>query len=127
MSSITTDSGLSWLVDFAAEQTDVAFQSVAVGSGDTQGSLDQSALNDELYRSDISESNSSVESTTDVGEIIIKITVSGGTEVPAGSTITEIALFLSDDTIFYLESEKNVTVESGERITLETSTVVENK
>lgn len=127
MSSITTDFGLDWLLDSAFNETNVVLETVAIGGGDTTNDLDQDTLNDEIARFDLSDPNVSFGATSDAGEFVLKVTVSGGVEVPAGSTITEIAMFLSNDELFYVEGDKNIDVDSGERITIESSTVVVNK
>jgi hypothetical protein len=135
MATITPDEGLEWLVEKSINDsnvTDERIYSVAVGTGNAALSPSDTQLDQEEHRSTVDDSIVSIEDTSPaVGELTFKITVSGGTEVPAGTSVTEFAVFArdpsinsgnvtdSDDTMLYRELRTGVSIESGDRKTFE--------
>lgn len=121
MASVITDSGAEWLSEAALAVHDETAYVVAVGDGTTSPSSTDTSLTNELYRANDDDSVCTVDVTSNVGEILGRITVSGGTEVPAGSDIAEFGLFSSGSgTMLYHEVIDNpVTVQSGDRKTFE--------
>lgn len=119
-SAVTTD-GLEWISEAIVGDVDGAvIDTVAVGAGTETPSQSDTALGDEIYRATDSDSNCTVEATTDTGTIIGRIAISGGTEVPAGAPISELGLFVDDgSTLVYRETLDPVVIASGNRKTFE--------
>jgi len=127
MASITPDDGRDWIANklFNNESDEYPYI-VAVGDGTTLPASDDSSLGNEIYRANDDDSNCTVELTGNTGQYLGRITVSGGTEVPANSDISEIGLFSSDGTtLLYRETRNAVTISSGDRKTFEfTNTII---
>lgn len=90
---------------------------VAVGDGTSSPSKTDTGLDNELYSGDTSESIISITDTGTDGVYDVTITVSGGTEVPAGSSLTEVGLFTADGTLVFRDVVAEALVESGDRVT----------
>lgn len=123
MSTITTDEGIEWISEktIGNREGEELFE-VAVGDGTTTPSGSDTALANELYRSSHDSSNCTVDTTSNIGEVLGKITITGGQEVTAGASISEIGLFVNDsaDTLVYREvRDTAVTLDSGDRKTFE--------
>lgn len=122
MVEVVTDDGREWISQKLFGNNDEELFYVAVGDGTQAPTASDSALTNELYRASKNDSNCVIEPTTGVGRILFRITISGGTEVPAGSGITEFGVFSSSsDTLLYHEVRAAVTLESGDRKTFEGS------
>lgn len=93
---------------------------VAVGDGTQSPSLTDSSLTNNLYEASSSNSNVTAEKDAGVGEMRFTIAITGDTEVPGGSDITEIGVKASDGTLFYYEvRDTAITVSTGETVTIE--------
>jgi len=100
---------------------------VAVGNGSSSPTESDTSLDNELYRADDDDSNCTVEATTNSGEIVGRITVSGGTEISnPPKDITELGLITTDGVLLYRETRGAVTIESGDRQTFEFNIIVED-
>lgn len=101
---------------------------VALGNGTSSPTESDTALDNEVYRANDGESNCTVEATTNTGEIVARITVSGGTEISnPPQDITELGLFVSDgSTLVYREVRSSVTIASGDRQTFEFRVAVQD-
>lgn len=121
MASVITDEGHNWLKDKVVNQeAGEKMYIVAVGDGTASPTASDTSLANELYRANDDDSNCVVTSTSNVGEVQFRITLSGGTEVPAGSTITEFGVFTSGtNELIYRETRSGVTMDSGDRKTFE--------
>lgn len=122
MASVVVDEGREWISEKVLDNhVDGQFYIVAVGDGTTSPSSSDTSLENELYRANSDDSNCSIQDTSNTGEIKCRITVSGGTEVPAGSDLSEFGVFASDgSTLIYREvRDTAVTVQSGDRKTFE--------
>jgi len=120
MPSIIANSGDVLVAEHLLGQTTELLDVVALGTGTATPTETDTSLANELYRSTRSDSNVSIDlSGSEPGEIVARITVSGGTEVTAGTTITEIGLFGDQDTLLYRETFSGVTIDSGDRKTFE--------
>jgi hypothetical protein len=121
MPEIIPDDGLEWASQKLLDNNvGEALYIVAVGDGTNSPSPGDTSLQSELYRADDDDSNCTVEPASGTGDIVARITVSGGNEVPADADITELGLFVSDgSTLLYREVNDAVTVGSGERQTFE--------
>ncbi len=143
MATITPDEGLEFTAEKLLNDPDIddwEMYQVAVGSG--SGSLDEgnTQLSNEEYRADKDDSNTSIEDSSVDGRIVVKITVSGGTEIAAGTTITEFGIFAADpadlpaddtedakDILLHRELRGGVTLLSGDRKTFEIPYEVDSK
>jgi hypothetical protein len=133
MATNTPDEGNEWIVERSLGDSGVSNEeiySIAVGSGSASLSDTDTQLDTEEYRANRDDSTVSIVDTSpQIGEIECKITVSGGTEVPANTDITELAVFArdpsiadgnvtdSDDTMIYREIRPAITLASGDRKT----------
>lgn len=135
MATITPDEGRNWYRDRAlstAATDDQVVYDVAVGTGSASLSTNDTQLDNEIYRGNPDDySNISVQSSSTVGRFVCRITVSGGTEVPADTDITELGVWArdpsiaegsvtdGDDVLLYRELRGAVTIASGDRTTFE--------
>lgn len=120
MASIIANSGYVLVAERLLGNTTELLDAVAIGTGTATLTETNTSLANEVYRSTTSDSNVSIDlSGNEPGEIIARITVSGGTEVAAGTTITEIGLFGDQNTLVYRETFDGVTIDSGDRKTFE--------
>lgn len=122
MASVIVDDGLEWVSQkIVGNNPNETAYIIAVGDDNTAPSSSDTSLGNELYRADDDDSNTTIEATSNVGEIDFRITISGGTEVPAGSDVVEFGVFISDgSTLLYREVlDTAVTIESGNRSTFE--------
>jgi len=120
MPSIIANNGDVLVSEHLLGQTTELLDVVALGTGTATPTETDTSLANELYRSTRSDSNVSIDlSGSEPGEIVARITVSGGTEVSAGTTITEIGLLGDQDTLLYRETFSGVTIDSGDRKTFE--------
>jgi hypothetical protein len=132
MATITPDEGLDWFVEQSLDQNGTDSEKiydVAVGTGTASLSPTDTQLDVEEHRSNSSDSIVSIVNTSAPGEIEVKITISGGTEVPAGTSITEVGVFArdptiadgnvtdADDVLVYREKRPGITLVSGDRKT----------
>lgn len=127
MSSIVTNGGDTLTAKrLIGDKTEVV-DTIAVGSGTATPTQTDTALENEVYRSTTADSNVSLQLTgSKAGEFIGRITVSGGTEVPAGTALTEIGLFGDQNTLVYRETFTAVTIDAGDRKTFEFTIEVDN-
>lgn len=142
MATITPNEALS-IVDeklLADTSNDLEVFQVAVGDGTTAVSEFNTQLDNELYRANKTFSNLDIVDVSTEGEFDARITISGGTEVPAGTTLTEFGIFLCDpadpppddtedakDTLLHREVRSGVTLESGDRKTFEITFKTDSK
>lgn len=128
MAEATTNTGQDWLSEKAVGNVpNEELYIIAVGTGTTDPTESDTSLQSEVYRSNDGNTNCTVDTTTNTGEIVGRITVSGGTEVPAGTDITEIGLFVDDgSTLVFREVRTAVTIESGDRKTFEFTIVLDD-
>lgn len=94
---------------------------IALGDGSSAPTESDTSLDNEIYRADDDMSNCTVEATTNTGEIVARITVSGGTELSnPPQDVSELGLIINDgSTLLYREVRGAVTIESGDRQTFE--------
>ena len=122
MSTLIPDGGLNWMSDYISPGTTAPdLNYVEVGTGTVSTESDDKSLDDGVYRAPVDQGNASIESTSSTGEIRASITVSGGTEVEAGSELTELGIMTEEFDLVYREVRQAVTIEQGERVTFEFS------
>jgi hypothetical protein len=129
MPAIIPDEGREWFSQSAMSNTgSERAYIVAVGTGTGATTASNTDLDNEIYRANDDDSVCTVEATSNTGEILARITVSGGTEIQnPPQDITELGLFVSDgSTLLYREVRSAVTVEAGESQTFEFTLVVED-
>lgn len=135
MATITPDEGLEFIKDrtLAEPETDGwQMWQVGVGTGTQAVAQTDTQLDNEVYRANNDDSNVAIEDSSTDGEIVVKITVSGGTEVPAGTSLTEFAIWAVDpndeptddttdgkDRMLHREVRSGITLESGDRKTFQ--------
>ncbi len=114
MATITPSEGLEWFVRKSLNESGVVDEKiydVGVGSGSGSPVLGDTQLDQQEYRTNADSSNVTIENTSpDLGELEVRITINGGTEVPAGTTITEFGLWARDPAL----PQTDFTIESGE-------------
>lgn len=121
MASVVVDEGRNWFREKVFNnKSDEKPYIVAVGDGTNSPTASDTSLQNELYRANDDDSNCTVAPTSNTGEFEFKITISGGTEVTAGSDITEFSV-ITDGTneMLYREVRPSVTLNSGDRKTFE--------
>lgn len=115
MVSVTPDSGLDFIENRILGETTATLNTIAVGTGTLSPSQNDTSLSNEVYNADSKNNNTIIESTSNTGEIRLVIQVTGGTEVPSETDISEIGVKASDGTLVYREVRSSpVTVSSGE-------------
>lgn len=122
MASLIPDDGLDWFRNKSVgEEGTTRLYYVVVGTGTTEPSADNQTINNEAYRSNDSNSNCTIQKTSNVGETRCSISVAGGTEVASGTDITELGVHTntSVEELAYHEVRDPVTIDSGERVTFE--------
>lgn len=135
MATITPDEGLE--ITFDKLLNDDAFDDweifqIAVGDGTANLSNLDTQLDNELYRANKDDSVVSIEDSSQPGKITVRLSLSGGTEVPAGSDITEFGIWAIDptdrpvdgttdakDRMLHRELRNAITLDSGDRRTFE--------
>lgn len=115
MAAIIPDTGREYISDR------IEFYEFAIGTGTSQPTGSDTTLENEVYRADVEDTNCSITDTSTDGEVVAKLTISGGTEVPADTVVSEFALFCNDPdtTMVYREVRSGTNIESGARVTFE--------
>lgn len=112
MAGTFTNGGLTVLLDRLHDDTANGIEAVALGDGTSPVSATDTAMQNELHRGAFTRVDTP-DSTT--REFVISVT--GGTEIPADSTISEFGLFNSTTagagTLIYHEVRNPVTVRQG--------------
>ena len=93
---IVTDIGLDWYVDTGISK-DENIDTVALGTGTSSESVNDTSLDNEEYRSDVSNDNVDI-SQINNNTYEAYIEVVGGREISAGTEITEFGLFAEGNT-----------------------------
>lgn len=99
---------------------------VAVGTSTQTPTASDTALGNRVYDTTTDGPNASVRNTSEQGVLTVTINVSGGTEVEAGTAITELGVFGPDDNLLYRETRPATTIEAGDRVRFEFSFGVSN-
>lgn len=127
MSSITPDEGLDAIIDsLAIQEPSPDMTQMAVGTGTSTPTSTDTSLENETFRATTSDSVVTIEPTSSTGEMRCEITVSGGTEIPAGTEITEIGIYFDENSLVHREVRSAVTVNAGDRKTFTTTFAVNN-
>jgi hypothetical protein len=92
-----TDEGLEWYRDIsilANEEIDT----IAVGTGDTSPTESDTSLENEVYRTKITNANASIEKGDFFNQFTCTIKVTGGGNVSASDEISELGIIAEGDT-----------------------------
>lgn len=108
-----TKVGLEWLSDKALDKETDHIDEIAVGSDGSSESFLATDIGTEEYRAQFSNPNVTLSETDDEGKFEVTVEVTGGTEVPAGTIIKEVALFTSGGVLIEIGNITNVQVDSG--------------
>jgi hypothetical protein len=113
----TTDDGLEVVGDLLIGAVSGQINALAIGSGTGSETTDATSLNNEEYRAPLSNSNVELIETGQTGESELIIRVKGGTEVDAGTPITEMGAFFNGEggggTLVFVDNFDAKTVEAG--------------
>lgn len=110
-----TNEGEKWYAEIAADN----IQYVAAGTGSKSYSDNDTSLDNEVLRTDVSKLPAVVFADTSENELVASITIAGGTDVPAGTTIRELALISTDSDFVYRDVLDNpITFDAGLKRTL---------
>jgi hypothetical protein len=123
-----TDGGLNFVEEVLSDTSSTTvLDTIAVGDGTNAPSESDTSLGSELFSIDDSSNNVTVERGSGIGEIRATIEFTGGTEVPANSSIREIGFVTSEDTLVYREVRSaEITVDTGETKVIEIQAFVED-
>lgn len=112
-----TDNGLEWLSDAALGFNSEEIDAIAVGTGAGNEGTGATSLTAEEYRADQTSEDVVFIETDATGAFEAIITVTGDQEVPAGTEITEIAVFAGETdanpTMIVIDEFAAVTIENG--------------
>lgn len=106
MTYVYTNDGLDFVEQAIVDDSfSSVLNTVAVGDGTSSPSETDTSLTNELYENTDGASNVTIERPPQagVGEMRATITVTGGGEVPSGSSITEFGIKADDGTLVYKE------------------------
>lgn len=122
MSALIPDVGREYIATVLDDET---FE-IAVGSGTSTPTANDTALDNELYRAAETDPNVDVTNTSTAGELKFSIAISGGTEVAAGTDITEFGAFGQSGELLYRDTTSTTTVAAGEHISFTFTVTVTN-
>ena len=120
--TVIPDAGRDWISERVVGGRDTeSFYIIAVGDGTATPSGSDTSLANELHRANTDGSTVEIRATSNTGEVVGRITVTGGQEVAAGADIQEVGMFTeSSDVLVYREVRENaVTLDSGDKKTFE--------
>lgn len=109
-----TQVGLEWISDKTLDNEAGVIDDIAIGTNGSSESFFATALANEVYRASNGDPNVTVTETNDEGTYTFELDVTGGTEVTAGKSIREIALFESNGTMICIGNFNPVFIESGQ-------------
>jgi len=121
MSAIKTEYGRNWAVDRILNGDDhPELQYVLIGSGDSDPVESDTELDMEEYKASVEDTNANIYKVGDLpGTYRVDITVSGGVEVDADTSISEFGIETADQDLVYREVRDPTVISSGERISFE--------
>ena len=95
--TIITNDGLKWYRDISVGD-DENIDAVALGTGITETSISDTSLQNEVYRGTKSDINVTIRKGDNYNEFDVYIDVTGGSQISAGTEITEIGVFAESGT-----------------------------
>ena len=117
--TVLTNAGRAYLDDLQFGRATDPIDAIAVGTGSSPESIQDVALDNQVYMSTDENQNVRFSSVPDYpSSTYAAIDLHGGTEVPADTQITEIGLIVSaQDILVYRDVTAPVTVEAGLEVT----------
>jgi hypothetical protein len=113
-----TDDGFEALADVLIGLTQTRIDAIAVGTATGSEVQNASTLGNEVFRADKSDPKTSFADTGSGGQLEITIAVTGGTDVPANTQITELGVFEDgangNGRLTVIDQVPAVTVENGD-------------
>jgi len=121
MSAIKTEYGRDWAVDRILHGDDYPeLQYVLIGSGDSDPVESDTELDMEEYKASVEDTNANIYKVGNLpGTYRVDITVSGGVEVDADTSISEFGIETAEQNLVYREVRDPTVISSGERISFE--------
>jgi hypothetical protein len=120
MANVITNSGRNVTEEILVGTSTATVDTVAVGDGTSSPSETDTSMYGQLYEASDASANVTVGKTSVTGQIRFTITVTGGTEVPSETELTEFGIKTSSGELLYHEVRSTaITVASGESKTIE--------
>jgi hypothetical protein len=111
MTTITNE-GREWYRDLSLNGGNTV-DVIKVGSGTNTETTTATSLGNLKKSASTSDSIVNIEEGKNANEFVCNITITGGTEVPAGTDISELGVFSSDGKLIAIDNFSSVTVNSG--------------
>jgi hypothetical protein len=113
-----TDVGLEAIADIILGLTNTRIDALAVGTATGTETAGTTALGNEIFRADVSNTKVSLVDVGPGGETEASIVIKGGLDVPAGSQVTEVGVF-SDGAggggrLVFIDNVPKVEVQNGD-------------
>ena len=112
-----TDNGRDWYANRAIGASVGRLSAVSVGTGSGSEATGSSSLGNEVYKADSGDSVVDFTKLGNTGEVSAVIEITGGTEVSAGTAITEMGIFGGFDgdggPLVWVDEFPAVTIEAG--------------
>lgn len=112
--------GTNWIADRATGQSE-ELGYITVGTGTGSVAHDDTELDAPVHEEPIEDGDATASRGTGDGEIACSVTVVGGIDVAAGTEVTEIGLFTTNNRLVYREVRDGVLIEDVQRVTLQFS------
>jgi len=110
-----TDTAFDWYQERAIGATDAVIDTVAVGNGTGSESDPSSGLSNTVYQGTTALNIVEISPGANLGELVAEIEVTGGTEIPAGTEVSEMMASVSGDSVIIgVDNFSAVPVESGQ-------------
>ena len=115
--ALVVNSGLEWLSDKAFDNVTDIIDEVAVGTGTTDPARNDTSLENEVYRG-TSGGNIEFNEIDNTGGVEAKIVITGGTEVPDGTEVSEFGIYTEEagtNTLILREVREPITINNGNK------------
>jgi hypothetical protein len=113
-----TDVGLEAIGDILLGLTQSRIDSLAIGTATGTETQTATALGNEVFRANVSETNISLVDSGPGGQLEASIVVKGGLDIPAGTSVSEVGVFSGGagggGRLVYIDELPSVTVQLGD-------------
>lgn len=110
-----TDNGIDYFQDRGIGTANGPIDTVVLGTGSGSESETSSGVDSQAYSGTDSNGNITIESVSQTGRFEARVEIQGGTEVPGGTEITEMAIRASADGVCVaIDTFESVKVKTGE-------------
>lgn len=115
MTKQVTDVGLEWFGDKSLDNVTGVIDQVKIGTGTDGPSPDDTSLQNPVYSATTADAELTVEElSSDDGLVRATLTITGGSQVAAGTDISEFGVFVSNSgTMLFREVREAVTLNNG--------------